>query len=185
MGAEGMMNPVLWISRAALLLLSLGFVGVPPRPTQVEANGPLRLAGKPWITPTHLVPGQEAIIGVPVRSGEATKRVRLQIKLGSLVIGENVAGPLGANEARSHMVKITVPTTAAPSLTLTIWGEGIQLGHLTAPTRTRYPAEKLPLLPTAVRCGPTTCAIGQVCCNSSCGVCTPPDGACLYVVCNQ
>lgn len=35
----------------------------------------------------------------------------------------------------------------------------------------------------SVSCGPTTCAAGEVCCNESCGVCTPPDGFCTDEVC--
>lgn len=35
----------------------------------------------------------------------------------------------------------------------------------------------------AVPCGRTTCAAGQVCCNASCGICTPPDGACIQIAC--
>src|SRR6516162_11001998 len=30
--------------------------------------------------------------------------------------------------------------------------------------------------PTSVPCGPTFCTNGDVCCNASCGVCTPPGG---------
>jgi len=33
------------------------------------------------------------------------------------------------------------------------------------------------------RCGDTTCAAGMVCCNASCGICTPPDGACIQIAC--
>ena len=33
------------------------------------------------------------------------------------------------------------------------------------------------------RCGPKTCAVGEVCCNESCGICTPPDGACIQLFC--
>ncbi len=32
-------------------------------------------------------------------------------------------------------------------------------------------------------CGRNTCAVGQVCCNASCGICTPPDGACIQLAC--
>jgi hypothetical protein len=32
-------------------------------------------------------------------------------------------------------------------------------------------------------CGSKTCPSGQVCCNASCGICTPPDGACTQQVC--
>jgi hypothetical protein len=34
-----------------------------------------------------------------------------------------------------------------------------------------------------VPCGPTTCPPGQVCCNESCGICTPPDGMCIMIAC--
>jgi hypothetical protein len=37
---------------------------------------------------------------------------------------------------------------------------------------------------TGVTCGRTICAPGEVCCNASCGICTPPDGACIQVVCD-
>lgn len=33
-------------------------------------------------------------------------------------------------------------------------------------------------------CGSTTCPSGQVCCNSSCGICTPPGGVCIQLACN-
>jgi len=32
-------------------------------------------------------------------------------------------------------------------------------------------------------CGTTTCPSGQVCCNSSCGICTPPGGVCIQIAC--
>jgi hypothetical protein len=32
-------------------------------------------------------------------------------------------------------------------------------------------------------CGDVTCGAGQVCCNASCGICTPPDGACIQLAC--
>lgn len=35
----------------------------------------------------------------------------------------------------------------------------------------------------AERCGPTTCPFGEVCCNSSCGICTAPGGACTLQAC--
>ena len=33
------------------------------------------------------------------------------------------------------------------------------------------------------QCGKNVCAAGQVCCNASCGVCTPPDGVCTQQAC--
>jgi hypothetical protein len=35
-----------------------------------------------------------------------------------------------------------------------------------------------------VTCGNKTCASGDVCCNESCGICTPPDGVCTQQICN-
>jgi len=36
-----------------------------------------------------------------------------------------------------------------------------------------------------VSCGRATCAAGQVCCNASCGICTPPGGACIQLACAE
>jgi hypothetical protein len=33
------------------------------------------------------------------------------------------------------------------------------------------------------QCGDVTCGAGQVCCNASCGICTPPDSACIQIAC--
>ncbi|KAL7559231.1 hypothetical protein ACA910_013120 [Epithemia clementina (nom. ined.)] len=36
----------------------------------------------------------------------------------------------------------------------------------------------------AVPCGASVvCPVGQVCCNSSCGICTPPGGLCIQLAC--
>jgi hypothetical protein len=34
-------------------------------------------------------------------------------------------------------------------------------------------------------CGTATCKNGDVCCNASCGICTPPGGACTQQICEQ
>jgi hypothetical protein len=34
-----------------------------------------------------------------------------------------------------------------------------------------------------VSCGRKTCPAGQVCCNASCGICTPPGGVCIQIEC--
>ena len=34
------------------------------------------------------------------------------------------------------------------------------------------------------RCGDNTCGRGMVCCNASCGICTPPDAACIQIACD-
>jgi hypothetical protein len=39
--------------------------------------------------------------------------------------------------------------------------------------------------PPGVACGPATCPAGQVCCNASCGICTPPGGACIQIACEN
>ena len=33
------------------------------------------------------------------------------------------------------------------------------------------------------RCGPNVCGAGEVCCNESCGYCTPPGGVCTKELC--
>lgn len=37
--------------------------------------------------------------------------------------------------------------------------------------------------PAGAACGATTCPAGQVCCNASCGICTPPGGVCIQLAC--
>jgi len=37
--------------------------------------------------------------------------------------------------------------------------------------------------PSGVACGSKTCASGEVCCNASCGICTPPGYACIQIAC--
>ena len=35
------------------------------------------------------------------------------------------------------------------------------------------------------QCGPVLCGAGEVCCNSSCGICTEPGGACIEIACTN
>jgi hypothetical protein len=44
---------------------------------------------------------------------------------------------------------------------------------------------KDPTPPTGQACGKTTCAAGEVCCNASCGICTPPNGGCILLACTD
>jgi hypothetical protein len=39
--------------------------------------------------------------------------------------------------------------------------------------------------PPPSACGNVTCAAGEVCCNASCGICTPPGGACIQIACDN
>jgi hypothetical protein len=41
----------------------------------------------------------------------------------------------------------------------------------------------VPVTAGGVTCGASTCAAGDVCCNSSCGICTPPGGMCTQQAC--
>jgi hypothetical protein len=41
-----------------------------------------------------------------------------------------------------------------------------------------------PLPPKGEACGKNTCAVGEVCCNASCGICTPPNGGCILLACD-
>lgn len=43
----------------------------------------------------------------------------------------------------------------------------------------------VPAAPAGVACGRNTCAAGQVCCNASCGICTPPGGQCIQLFCSN
>lgn len=40
-----------------------------------------------------------------------------------------------------------------------------------------------PITLPGMRCGDTVCSGGTVCCNASCGICTPPGGACTQQIC--
>ncbi len=63
----------------------------------------------------------------------------------------------------------------------------IEYGRSTnSPAQTFGPFELHPAAVDAgasVKCGTTTCPGGMVCCNESCGICAPPDGACLQEFC--
>jgi len=39
--------------------------------------------------------------------------------------------------------------------------------------------------PSGVACGATTCAVGFVCCNASCGMCAPPGASCVDLFCGD
>jgi hypothetical protein len=39
--------------------------------------------------------------------------------------------------------------------------------------------------PAGVPCGSVTCPTDQVCCNASCGICTPPGNFCIQIACGQ
>jgi hypothetical protein len=39
--------------------------------------------------------------------------------------------------------------------------------------------------PVGEPCGATQCESGQVCCNASCGICTPPGGVCTQQLCTS
>ena len=48
--------------------------------------------------------------------------------------------------------------------------------------RVAHPA---PGEPTGSPCGPSRCAVGQFCCNESCGLCAPRGGICLQRQCGS
>jgi hypothetical protein len=43
--------------------------------------------------------------------------------------------------------------------------------------------EKPICVPLSKACGDVTCGPGLVCCNASCGICTPPGGVCIQIAC--
>lgn len=48
---------------------------------------------------------------------------------------------------------------------------------------TNEPRTALEGAATGGPCGPTRCQQGEVCCNESCGICTPPGGMCTQQFC--
>ena len=39
------------------------------------------------------------------------------------------------------------------------------------------------IAPNGPKCGPSTCAFGQECCNESCGICVEPGESCIQIFC--
>jgi hypothetical protein len=61
----------------------------------------------------------------------------------------------------------------------------IEYGRSTnSPAKTFGPFALQGSADAGVACGSTTCRGGQVCCNASCGICTPPDGMCAQLECS-
>jgi hypothetical protein len=46
------------------------------------------------------------------------------------------------------------------------------------------PCAGAPTVPFSVTCGMSTCNVGYVCCNPSCGICALPGEACSSSVCD-
>jgi hypothetical protein len=38
---------------------------------------------------------------------------------------------------------------------------------------------------SGIECGSVVCGDGEVCCNTSCGICAPPDSSCVQIVCED
>jgi hypothetical protein len=75
------------------------------------------------------------------------------------------------------------------STTLVVSGKSstffIEYGRSTnSPAKTFGPFALSGAADAGVTCGRATCASGQVCCNASCGICTPPDGMCAQLECS-
>ena len=51
------------------------------------------------------------------------------------------------------------------------------------PEASAAPAKPAATAPGAVKCGKATCAPGEFCCNASCSICAPKDGACTMQIC--
>jgi hypothetical protein len=63
--------------------------------------------------------------------------------------------------------------------------------HVVCPVKC-HPGEMCPMIAClkvcpksdgTVACGPTNCLSGEVCCNQSCGICTPAGGVCTQQMC--
>ncbi len=165
--------------RAAWWPPLLGLAALAAAAAPLWADGALSLAGRPDVNPAVLVPGKEAVLTVPVKTGkESARQVRLQVKVGEQVVGEFAGASLEPNQSRTFAVKIAVPATARESLTLTVWAQGLQLGRVAA--RVQVPSASIPA-GTAPgqpgdRCGGTTgveCDAGLFCNLSIQGACSP------------
>ncbi len=56
----------------------------------------------------------------------------------------------------------------------------------TGPTASGAPSASASVTTDAgVRCGSKACAAGEVCCNASCGICTPPGAMCIQQFCGD
>lgn len=92
----------------------------------VSSAADVTLVGKPQV-PT-LVRGQRAEVAVTLRAAkEATKPVRLQVKIGDTLVGELAEAPLGANQTQTYKIGVTVPAGAAGPAVLSVlaWGEEV------------------------------------------------------------
>lgn len=131
--------------------LSLGLLALLLGPDPVRADGPLILAGKLEVIPAPLVSGKEATVTVPVKTGkEPARQVQLEIRLGAQVVGKLTEAGLGAGQTRAYKVKLAVPADAKGTLTLTIWGQGAQIGQTTVQVAAPPPVAR------AVRTAPKT-----------------------------
>ncbi|TLS22816.1 uncharacterized protein PpBr36_06448 [Pyricularia pennisetigena] len=71
------------------------------------------------------------------------------------------------------------PTVAAPGPRLSI------SKVMTRPNSTKPAPYAAPKPKDGVACGKNTCAADEVCCNASCGICTPPKGGCIMMFCRD
>jgi hypothetical protein len=73
---------------------------------------------------------------------------------------------------------VCVPVPVDPCLSVTcLEGSVCELNKRGRPVCVPVP------VPEGEPCGSTVCGEGLVCCNASCGICTPPDGVCIQLAC--
>ena len=130
-------------------------------PPALTAAADVTLVGAPQVP--RLVPGQPAVVTVTLKAAsKATKPVRLQVKLGSALVGELAAGPLGASQTQTYRIGVTVPAGVAGTAVVSVlaWGEELarQSVSLQAPAAAARPRGSAPSLTQTVATASITLA---------------------------
>jgi hypothetical protein len=93
-----------------------------------------------------------------------------------------------ANDALSSGVVAGVPAASASGGVATAAGSAVPSGQqppATAAAPEQVPRPNFNYSQQSVICGSSTCNLGQVCCNSSCGTCAAPGATCDQARCDN
>jgi hypothetical protein len=162
-------------SEAALALVQLLEAGTDEGSSSIAASG-TRMGTE--VTELGTASGVAALpnLGVTDLAGSTDAAVRARAGIADFVVApaDSVAAP-GQGRA----------TTGGPS-------DGAVLADATSTSDAAVAAERAPeprressreAGGPQMLCGNNVCPVGQVCCNASCGTCTPPGGTCSQQVC--
>jgi hypothetical protein len=185
----------------------VAFDGVVPPDWLVEQDAALAQAPppatpmppvvQPQLSVTPLVAGQLATVtvtgvahrGVPVRFGLSTVGAApgtgpcvvpglcLDITSPALLLARVTSNPRGT-------AAYTFRVPANPSFS-DVWFQAVVGDNNGSPVTTNVVSEPVAGItpPGGPVCGMNTCNAGDVCCNASCGICTPPGGFCIQLAC--